>query len=701
MALRLTLRTLLAYLDDTLQAGEIKEIGQKVTESDAAQELIARIKQVTRRRRLTVPPTHGPNGMDPNDVSEYLDNVLSGDHISEVEKQALESDVHLAEIAACHQILTLVLGEPALVPPKAKERMYTIVQGRVTAPARKAEKLAVAATPRDDEASLALSMGWLRWVLPVAGVLLVAALGLAIYQILPSRQRQVAVVPDPRPPVPESPETLKPPKEEGKGTEPDKTKDKEPDRPKDKEPDKTKEVEKDPRRPVEIERSAPPSKDRVNAGTSSAYTGLPHAVVTRAGEKGPWELVRPNTGIFTHDTYAALPGFVGVLRTKTGVGVLLRGHLRDFTLVQPMETLMESAVVLHANNKFDLDLTLLRGRIFLTNQKESGACKIRLRFESEVWDVALSNKGDEIAVDLSRAYSPVINFRKGEAPRAHCVLFVLRGDASLTANGYETHSMEAEPRKWVRLEYDSFTKMRDPIKEASVPPITSKQPPDPALYPENARAGLGKMKAALDDLQTLFSTNKLPAIALKETLEKTDPASRRLAIYCLEALDEIGTLVDVLGDGDITHWPDREAAYFSLQRWVSRASPEQVKLLYDEENKARNGILIDKGFKKVDASRFLTLLHPFLVEDLGKVETYRDLAADLESSRIAIAEMAYYHLLGLSGGVKLPPGFNAAASIDERERFAGEVQKLIAKKLLPPAPPPPPAAPGPQAEKKE
>src|SRR4051794_1315273 len=53
--LRLTLRTLLAYLDDTLEGDQVKVIGQKVAESDTAQELIARIKQVTRRRRLTTP----------------------------------------------------------------------------------------------------------------------------------------------------------------------------------------------------------------------------------------------------------------------------------------------------------------------------------------------------------------------------------------------------------------------------------------------------------------------------------------------------------------------------------------------------------------------------------------------------------------------------------------------------------------------
>src|SRR5438270_4206138 len=128
--MRLTLRTLLAYLDDTLDPGEIKAIGQKVAESDAAQELIARIKQVTRRRRLTTPPATGPNSFEPNTVAEYLDNTLPPEQVAQVEKACLESDVHLAEVARAHQILTLVLGQPALVPPTARQRMYALVHGR-------------------------------------------------------------------------------------------------------------------------------------------------------------------------------------------------------------------------------------------------------------------------------------------------------------------------------------------------------------------------------------------------------------------------------------------------------------------------------------------------------------------------------------------------------------------------------------------
>src|SRR5262249_59655308 len=130
--------TLLAYLDDTLEPLEIKKIGQKVSESDTAQELIARIKQVTRRRRITTPPATGPNSFDPNMVADYLDSELSAEQVAELEKICLDSDVHLAEVASCHQILTLVLGEPAAGPPTAKERMYALVHGREAIPFRKA-----------------------------------------------------------------------------------------------------------------------------------------------------------------------------------------------------------------------------------------------------------------------------------------------------------------------------------------------------------------------------------------------------------------------------------------------------------------------------------------------------------------------------------------------------------------------------------
>src|SRR4051812_28022200 len=121
--MRLTLRTLLAYLDDTLEPAQARLIGQKVAESSVAQDLIERIKKVTRRRGLANPPTSGPSKLDPNTVAEYLSDQLGAEQTTEVEETCLHDDTYLAEVAACHQILTLMLSEPAVVPPVARRRM--------------------------------------------------------------------------------------------------------------------------------------------------------------------------------------------------------------------------------------------------------------------------------------------------------------------------------------------------------------------------------------------------------------------------------------------------------------------------------------------------------------------------------------------------------------------------------------------------
>jgi hypothetical protein len=125
--MRLTLRTLLAYLDDLLEAGQSREIGEKISESGYASTLVNRIREVMRRRRLTAPDPKSPNsGLDTNSIAEYLDNTLEPDAVADVEKVCLDSDVHLAEVAASHQILTLVLGEPVDVPTRTRERMYAL-----------------------------------------------------------------------------------------------------------------------------------------------------------------------------------------------------------------------------------------------------------------------------------------------------------------------------------------------------------------------------------------------------------------------------------------------------------------------------------------------------------------------------------------------------------------------------------------------
>lgn len=139
--MRLTLRTLLAYLDDVLEPATLKEIGVRVSESAPAAATVARIKEVVRRRRIAAPELTGSGSApDPNLVAEYLDNTLAHDAIPALEKLCLESDMHLAEVASSHQILTAVLGEPVEVLVSTRERMYALVsQAPLVEPHAKAE----------------------------------------------------------------------------------------------------------------------------------------------------------------------------------------------------------------------------------------------------------------------------------------------------------------------------------------------------------------------------------------------------------------------------------------------------------------------------------------------------------------------------------------------------------------------------------
>jgi hypothetical protein len=122
--MRLTLRTLLAFLDNTLEEKDADALRPKVEESEFAKLITARIDSSLKQPRLSAPPLDEKGvGLDANDISQYLDNTLPAEKVPELEQFLLHSDMQLAEVAACHQILSAALEQEVSIPAELRHRI--------------------------------------------------------------------------------------------------------------------------------------------------------------------------------------------------------------------------------------------------------------------------------------------------------------------------------------------------------------------------------------------------------------------------------------------------------------------------------------------------------------------------------------------------------------------------------------------------
>lgn len=661
--MRLTLRTLLSYLDDTLEPAEAKLIGQKVAESEQARELAERIQQVTRRRRLTTPPNSGPGGLDPNTMAEYLDNEVSPEQAAEVEQVCLASDVHLAEVAACHQILTLVLGEPALVPPSAKQRMYGLVKGPEAIPFRKPAKtdsrvdmdLSSEISGPDVDETLRLGLPWLRGVggwrnqllLLGGGAAAAVLLVVALIQLLGGKTSSTEGTPPVTGPVAQAP-----------------TEDKEKEKPKPEvreeikaptqvEPGPAKKTEESPALPqvpeaipVKVELPMTPDvpfakpdlRDDVSVGKVVAGGPKNPSVLMQFDKaRSDWKrvgAVKPD--VYSNRPLLGLPAVRGTVELNRGVQLKLWGNLYpELSLAE----VYESLVHVYPQDKLNADVLLERGRIVLTNSGSEPAY-LRVRFEDPkrgeqtFADITLFSKDTSIVVDRYCALQALEPFYEDPkhpnrvGPTGYMSFALLSGSAAVKL-GDVGYTLSPPPGAyWLRWNSAQGVK-EDPRPLEKLEEVFKENPELPKQLEKPHAAAI---KAQAEFIQNL--EGKPLDVVLAETVKSSEPIARQLALRGYGAIDDMATIIERF-DQDTTTPDFRVTCVDILRRWIA-LKRDNAYVLLDQLKKRYN--------KPGAALKIVELLHYPSRQQLDDPLTYENLIEGLNNPVLPIRELSAWHL---------------------------------------------------------
>jgi hypothetical protein len=383
-----------------------------------------------------------------------------------------------------------------------------------------------------------------------------------------------------------------------------------------------------------------------------------------------------------------MPGYSSVLRTDSGVQLLLWGTLPEFNPSPTSVFLYECAVTLHDNPNVDLEFTLDRGRVYISNHKDKAAV-VRVRFRKEVWDLILQEPDTEIVLELFSRYTDTINYLDGEEPLTVLSLFVAKGAAGLKRDNYqEIPNLQAPPGPafvpWSNKGAPPDKGLPIP-KDSQIIIFMGKEP----ATPESAKL-VGEFVPSLKAVSDVTAGEKKSFdLMLLEGLNVKGanwPQQKALCVYCLGAIDAVPALIDLMGSEADNAGPEREAAVQAIRRWLSRG-PQTCNLLYNA--KTEKGLLVDKGFKPVEAEAMIQLLFfEYTEASRNQRATYETFAGFLRHSKMAIRELAFHHLRAMTWGMKGLPDYDPSWDATRRNKAASDWEDLIMKGMLPPHAPP-------------
>jgi hypothetical protein len=407
-------------------------------------------------------------------------------------------------------------------------------------------------------------------------------------------------------------------------------------------------------------------------------------------------LLRPKdpktkTPVLSNQRLVSLPGYRSAVQIDKGVRLTLWGNVLELLppppkeeadpkkgLSSPRPPLFESVVELYDHDVLDLDLKLVRGGIRLLSTRSDRAAHIRLRFDNPtfpeaplVLDVTLP-KDEEIFVHRS-SYLPYgepfykdPKDPKRQGPVALVDLMVVSGkfvdvrwdkaDDWLTAKSDKSwltwNSSKGDVRVYPLIEQPEWFNPAVPVFPKGDPPQV-----------RDIKKGISELSRDLSEYADQ---------GLNKSLTSAEVGTRRLAVRCLLALDQLPKLVDVIGDQE-NHESRQETLTF-LPLWLT----------YERDNDYRLYNQLKTRYKEYEAEVLMSLLHPYSLDPKHPV-TYEALIGYLNNDRLPIRELAYGYLLAFApAGAKIK--YSPIAPPGDWQRAQAEWSRLIPAGKLPPPP---------------
>jgi hypothetical protein len=373
------------------------------------------------------------------------------------------------------------------------------------------------------------------------------------------------------------------------------------------------------------------------------------ALLARSGQS--WHAVKSGQAWPNDVLVVALPQaeFTSANGAVRGIMLADVGHRTPYPV-------LESALIMHAPEQVDLDVTLDRGIVGFMNIKKEGEAKVRLRFRDQRWLLTLKAPDTRVGIEIYGRHAPGAKDLHDE-PVTNVAFLVTRGRAFVDL-GEQGHALTAPPGNSLML-WDTVTRTVE-MEHLDKAPRSLRD------LDEKEAEVFKQIVAATQQLNT-----GSPVEAATKLVGSPQPVQRLAGVTVLGALDDLPHLLEALGD---PARPDvREQAVLVLRHWLGREPGQIARLAH---------VLKQQGYSDTQARMLVQLLVGFSAAQRAEPATYDLLLDYLDHNKLAVRELAHWHLVRLA-----PAGrtiaYDPAAAAPQREESIRQWREVIPAGSLP------------------